>query len=173
AVQTAASLGAHVTEVPVPDMDALNTTDRLILLVEAAAVFGPHIERRADFGPDVWALIEQGRLLPATDYVDAQRLRRMIATEFSKIWTHIDCLMPPATPMTAPRIVETETTDSRAAITRLVRPFNALGWPALAMPCGFSTTGLPIGLQLIAAPRQEDTIFQGGPALGGVFGVIG
>jgi aspartyl-tRNA(Asn)/glutamyl-tRNA(Gln) amidotransferase subunit A len=177
AVQTAASLGAHVTEIPVPDVDALNIAARLILLAEAAAVFERHLGRRADFGADVLALIEQGRRLPATDYVNAQRLRRSLAAEFSKIWTHLDCLMTPATPITAPRIGETEITigstreDVRAVATRLVRPFNALGWPAVAMPCGVSSTGLPIGLQLVAAPRQEDTLFQVGAALEDALGV--
>ncbi len=179
AIQTAASLGEHVTEIRVPDADALNTAARLILLAEAAAVLGRYIERRADFGADVLDLVEQGRLVPATDYVDAQRLRRVLAAEFSKVWTHIDCLITPATPVTAPRIGETEITigsvkeDVRAMATRLVRPFNALGWPALAMPCGFSGSGLPIGLQIVAAPRQEDTLFQAGAALEDALGLIG
>jgi aspartyl-tRNA(Asn)/glutamyl-tRNA(Gln) amidotransferase subunit A len=172
AIQTAASLGAHVTEVQVPDVDALNTAARLILMAEAAAVFGRHLARRADIGADVLALIEQGRLLPATDYVDAQRLRRVLAAEFSKVWEHLDCLIAPATGMTAPTIADSATEAFRRAATRLVRPFNALGWPALAIPCGFSSAGLPIGLQLVAAPRQEDTLFQAGAALEDALGPL-
>jgi aspartyl-tRNA(Asn)/glutamyl-tRNA(Gln) amidotransferase subunit A len=55
--------------------------------------------------------------------------------------------------------------DVRLASTRLTRPFNVLGWPALAMPCGFSAAGLPIGLQLVAPPHREDTLFCAGAAL--------
>jgi len=55
--------------------------------------------------------------------------------------------------------------DVRIGSTRLVRPFNVLGWPALAMPCGFSDAGLPIGLQLVAAPGEEETLFRAGAAL--------
>jgi aspartyl-tRNA(Asn)/glutamyl-tRNA(Gln) amidotransferase subunit A len=177
AVQTAASLGAHVTEVRVPDAEALNTVARLILSVEAAAVFSRHLGRRQDFGADVLALVEQGRLLAGTDYVDAQRLRRVLADEFSKLWLHLDCLITPATAVTAPKIGETEVVigsvkeDVRSAATRLVRPFNALGWPALAMPCGISRGRLPIGLQLVAAPSQEDTLFQVGAALEDALGL--
>lgn len=59
------------------------------------------------------------------------------------------------------------------AATRLVRPFNVLGWPALVLPSGFSNTGLPIGLQLVAPRDQEDTLLQTGAALEDAFGLIG
>jgi len=49
--------------------------------------------------------------------------------------------------------------------TRLVRAFNVLGLPALSMPCGLSSQGLPIGLQLVAAPFEEATLLQLGAVL--------
>ena len=177
AVQTAAALGAHVSEVRLPDAGALNVMGRLVQLAEASALMASYLDRRADFGPDVLALAEQGRLIPAADYVNAQRVRTLLARDFAKIWEHLDCLMTPATPMTAPKIGQTSVAfgslheDVRSAATRLARPFNVLGWPALAMPCGFSSEGLPIGLQLVAPPRQEDTLLQAGAALEDAFGV--
>ena len=81
--------------------------------------------------------------------------------------------------MTAPKIGEMTvefgalSEDVRSAATRLARPFNVLGWPALALPCGFSKEGLPIGLQLVAPPRQEDTLLQAGAALEDALGVVG
>jgi len=179
AVQTAAALGAHVTEVGLPDAGALNVIGRVVQLAEVTGLLAPYLNRRRDFGPDVLALVEQGRLIPATDYVNAQRARRLLTRDFSKIWMHLDCLMTPATPMTAPRIGEmsvgfgTINEDVRSAATRLARPFNVLGWPALALPCGFSHEGLPIGLQLVAPPRQEDTLLQAGAALEDALGVAG
>ena len=65
------------------------------------------------------------------------------------------------------------TEDVRMAATRLTRPFNVLGWPALALPCGFSNAGMPIGLQLVAPPEQEDTLLQAGAALEAAFGIAG
>lgn len=177
AVQTAAALGAHVTEVRLPDAGALNVMGRVVQLAEASALLASYLDRRADFGPDVLALVEQGRLIPATDYVNAQRVRTLLARDFARIWMHLDCLMTPATPITAPKIGQASVAfgslheDVRSAATRLARPFNVLGWPALAMPCGFSSEGLPIGLQLIAPPRQEDTLLQAGAALEDAFGV--
>jgi aspartyl-tRNA(Asn)/glutamyl-tRNA(Gln) amidotransferase subunit A len=56
------------------------------------------------------------------------------------------------------------TEDVRLASTRLVRPFNVLGWPALSIPCGASREGLPIGLQLVAPPGKEHLLLGAGMA---------
>jgi len=180
AVQVAAALGAHVTEVRVPDCESLNVAGRIIQLCEVASLFAHYLaDRRADFGTDVLMLFEQGRLIPSIDYINAQRVRLDLAKEFQKVWRSLDCLMTPATPLTAPKIGDVGpafgpgTEDVRLAATRLTRPFNTLGWPALAMPCGFSEAGLPIGLQLIAPPRQEETLLQAGAALEDALGLVG
>ena len=170
-VQILASLGALVEEVRLPDANALNTTGRMIQLAEAAAVWRRYESRRSEFGTDVYALIQQGLLIPATDYLDAQRYRRILSREFSKIWTQVDCLLTPTTPIPAPKQgVSTVWSgdieeDVRIASSRVTGPFILLGWPALALPCGFSDAGLPISMQLVAAPKQERTLFQAGAAL--------
>jgi len=177
AVQTAAALGAHVTEIRLPDCEALNAVGRIVQLSEVSALLARYLARRDEIGRDILVLVEQGRLIPAIDYLNAQRVRTVLAREFSKIWKHLDCLMTPATPMTAPKIGETSVAigsfneDVRTAATRLTRPFNVLGWPALALPCGFSNAGLAIGLQLVAPPQQEDTLLQAGAALEDAFGI--
>ena len=89
-----------------PDMDAINAIGRVILLSEASAVFGDRLGDRESFGADVFALLEQGRLIAATDYVNAQRLRRLKREEFRSVWHVVDFLVTPTTPMTAPRIGE-------------------------------------------------------------------
>lgn len=179
AVQTAAALGAHVTEMRLPDPEALNIVGRIAQLSEVSALLARYLNRRSEIGRDILVLVEQGRLIPAIDYLNAQRVRRVLARDFSKIWKHLDCLMTPATPITAPKIGEMTvafgsiTEDVRTAATRLTRPFNVLGWPALALPCGFSSSGLPIGLQLVGPPQQEDSLLQAGAALEDAFGIAG
>jgi aspartyl-tRNA(Asn)/glutamyl-tRNA(Gln) amidotransferase subunit A len=180
AVQTVAALGAEVTEIRLPDVDALNTTGRLIQLAEASTVWKRFQHRRDDFGPDVFTLLQQGLLIPATDYLDAQRARKVLAREFSRIWEHVEhvhCLMMPCTPVVAAKRGEMTVQvgdvqeDVRLASTRLTRPFNVLGWPALSLPCGFSEDGLPIGVQLASAPHCEDVILQIGAALEDALGL--
>ena len=179
AVQTAAALGAHVTEIKLPDGEALNVVGRIAQLSEVSALLARYLDRRSEIGRDILVLVEQGRLIPAIDYLNAQRVRTVLARDFSKIWKHLDCLMTPATPMTAPKIGEMSvaigsfTEDVRTAATRLTRPFNVLGWPALALPCGFSNAGMPIGLQLVAPPQQEDSLLQAGAALEDALGIVG
>jgi aspartyl-tRNA(Asn)/glutamyl-tRNA(Gln) amidotransferase subunit A len=171
AVARAESLGAKIKSVRVPDVAALNAVARVILLAEASAVMEPYREPRQSFGPDVLALLDQGRLLPATDYVNAQRLRRKLRLEFEKLWTDVDCLFLATTPITAPKIGARSVRlaggdeDVRLAATRLVRGINALGYPALSMPCGLSASALPIGLQIVGPAFEEALILRIGAAL--------
>jgi aspartyl-tRNA(Asn)/glutamyl-tRNA(Gln) amidotransferase subunit A len=171
AVQTAAALGARIVDVRVPDIAALNVVGRMLQLPEATAVYRRYLERRSDFGADVLALLDQGRLISGADYLDAQRLRRIFVAEFAKLWEQVDCLLVPSTPITAPEIgqmtvqIGSETEDTRLATTRFMRGINIVGIPALAIPCGFTKAGMPIGLQLIAGAYQEDRLFKIGAAI--------
>lgn len=171
AIARAGTLGAVVKPIQLPDMEAINAVGYIILLAEAAAALEPFVGDRKRFGEDVLSLLDQGHCLPAVDYVNAQRLRRKLQIEFAEVWSQVDCLIMPTTPNTAPRIgdelVPSRDGDQnvRALATRLVRAFNVLGLPALSMPCGLSSQGLPIGLQLVAAPFQESTLLQLGAIL--------
>ncbi len=167
----AESCGAHVVPLRVPDIAAINAVARVILLAEASALMEPHLERRDQFGADVLALFDQGRFVPATDYVNAQRLRRTMQREFNALWSRVDCLVTATTPITAPRIGETGTTiggepeDVRLATTRLVRAINLLGLPAISIPYGSDHRGLPIGLQIVGKPFAEALILRVAQAL--------
>ncbi len=171
AVALAGELGAAVVPIRVPDVAAVNAIGRLILLAEAAAVMEPYLSDRSRFGADVLALLDQGRLIPATDYVQAQRLRRLAQREFASLWEKVDCLMMPATAMPAPKIGAMTVPlgggeeDVRIAATRLVRSMNVLGLPALSLPCGMSRSGLPIGLQIAGPPFREKRILRVAAAL--------
>jgi aspartyl-tRNA(Asn)/glutamyl-tRNA(Gln) amidotransferase subunit A len=143
----------------------------VILLAEASALMEPYLHRRSEIGADVLALLDQGRLLAATDYVNAQRLRRLYIDEFRKVWSAADFLLTPCTPITAPRIGEAtvtiagESEDARLATTRLVRGLNVLGVPALAVPSGRDSRGLPMSLQIIGKPWSEALLMKVGHAL--------
>ncbi len=167
----AESHGAEIVPLRVPDIAAINTVARVILLGEASALLEPHLEQRDRIGADVMALLDQGRLLPATDYINAQRLRRAMQREFARLWSRVDCLFTPTAPITAPRIGETaaaiggESEDVRLATTRFVRAINALGLPAVSVPCGVDRRGLPIGLQIVGQPFAEALILRVAQAL--------
>ena len=164
-VDEMAHQGAAVSEVRVPDLGQVNAAALIIQLSEVASLYA-HYTDPAPFGSDVWALIQQGKMMPAHEYVNAQRVRRLLRRDFDAVWEAVDVLVTPTTPVAAPRSDETtvrigaETENARMASTRLVRSINYLGEPALSMPCGQTSAGLPIGLQLISAPFTEPKLLQ-------------
>ncbi len=99
------------------------------------------------------------------------RFRRPIECEFRALWKQTDCLFTPTTPTAAPKIGQTtvqfgvEAEDVRLASTRLVRGVNLLGAPALSTPCGIDPEGMPLGLQIIGRPFEEDLVLRVGAAL--------
>jgi aspartyl-tRNA(Asn)/glutamyl-tRNA(Gln) amidotransferase subunit A len=166
AARLAAEAGAEIVPLRVPDIDALNTLARVVLLSEASALYERYMDERDLFGRDVLALLDQGRLIKATDYVNAQRLRRSLAREFSAVWTRVDCLFTPTTSVVAPRIGQATVTvdgvdeDVRLAATRFVRAINLLGVPAISLPCGMHSSGLPMGLQIVGRAFQEPALLR-------------
>lgn len=172
AAQVAEGRGATFVMGRVPDGAQLNTVAQVTLLSEAAAVHEPYIrKRRADYGLDVAANIDMGRMISATDFIQAQRMRRRILNVFLELFKKADCLFVPATPTAAPAIGATEVSidgkmeETRSASTRLLRGINALGLPSLAVPCGVTAEGLPIACQLIGKPFSEAKLLQIGAAL--------
>ena len=171
ALARATELGADVKPVQLPDMTALNAASMVIQYSEVAAMLEPRVADRTRFGKDVMALIDQGRLLAATDYVNAQRLRRQGQLDFRRVWNEVDCLIAPTTAIAAPRIGQTlvhigaRDEEIRSAATRLVRVFNVLGLPALSLPCGLTSAALPVGLQIVGRPFGEAEVLRLGAAL--------
>ncbi len=165
-------LGATVIPVKLPDVAAINTAGRLILLAEASAwLESYHLSRRNDISSEVLALLDQGRMVSGTAYVNAQRARRVLAREFARIWKQVDVLFTPTIPMGAPPLGKSTITlggveeDVRVASTKFVRPFNVLGLPALSVPCGLTPDNLPIGLQIVGPAYGERRILTAGAAI--------
>jgi aspartyl-tRNA(Asn)/glutamyl-tRNA(Gln) amidotransferase subunit A len=167
ALRRAESAGGRLVPVTTPDPAEINAIGRLILLAEASALMRPYLERRADFGPDVLALLDQGRLISATDYIDAQRLRRIYQRRWAGVWERADVVLTPTAPMEAPRIGREKVVtggaeeDVRLASTRLVRPFNVLGLPAISIP--MTHGALPTGLQIVGKPFDEAEVLAVAP----------
>jgi aspartyl-tRNA(Asn)/glutamyl-tRNA(Gln) amidotransferase subunit A len=164
-------LGATLVDIEVPDIEEFNSVVRLILLAEASSVHHRHLrEHREDFGDDVRALLDQGCFVRAADYLDAQRRRREFNDAFNKLLREVDVIAAPTIAVTAAKIGEDtiqvagRDENVRLATTRLVRALNMTGLPLLSVPCGISSRGLPIGLQLIGGGFDEATLLEVGHA---------
>jgi aspartyl-tRNA(Asn)/glutamyl-tRNA(Gln) amidotransferase subunit A len=174
--QAAAGLGAAVETVRVAAAEELTEAAFRIILAEAADSVADVWDRRAEFGEDVRQRFEQGRAQDPLLYLRAQQERVAASREFLRVFARCDILLAPATPTAAPRIGQTTLTeggkevDLRVATTRPSRPINLLGIPALALPCGTSPDGLPLGAQLLAPWGQERRLLAAGALLESVLG---
>lgn len=181
AVQAAADalgrLGAKVSTVTLPDFTALYRAAEVMVKCEAAAMHRPWMEKTPElYANQVRTRMEAGFFIPATQYIDALRLRAHFVTEFlSTAMDGVDAVLLPAIPFPLPTIEETDTEtkggpavlEMVAGFTGLTRPFNTLGIPALSVPCGFDSNGAPIGLQLVGRPFDEAMLYRIGHAYQG------
>lgn len=165
AQRLAAALGAEVREVPLPRLG--DTVEAATNLIVAEASYyhesqGYYPARAAEYGEDVRGHLEWGHELRAVDYLRAAEKRREVEEDFRAAFERAEILVAPTSPIPAPRIGEGSVriagereTAVRAELLRLTRPANLTGLPALTIPCGFTSQGLPAGLQLLG-PRGTE-----------------
>jgi aspartyl-tRNA(Asn)/glutamyl-tRNA(Gln) amidotransferase subunit A len=122
--------------------------------------------RAAGFGPEVRRRIMLGAYVLSAGYYDAyyakaQRVRTLIRRDFERAFAEVDAIVSPTAPTPAFKIGE-KTDDPLAMYLNDVFtiPAPLAGVPAISVPCGFSLTGLPIGLQVIGKPFDEATLFR-------------
>jgi aspartyl-tRNA(Asn)/glutamyl-tRNA(Gln) amidotransferase subunit A len=118
------------------------------------------------YTPAVRQRLETARYLLAEDYVRALDGRDGLRREVDRALSGYDALALPTLPIPAPEIgaslVEIGSTKEpvRALMLRLTQLFNLTGHPAVSLPCGLTTNGLPCGLQLVGARMQTDTLMR-------------
>jgi len=153
-------LGATIDDIELPDMAAAQSVGVLSILVEAATVHAEHRRTRPQaISPELHPILEVGAAVPASDYLQAQRLRRQIATAVVGALERLDGIVTPTTPVPATPIEATPAAHATLRY-RCTIPFNLTGLPAISVPCGFTTSGLPIGLQIVGRPFDEAGILR-------------
>ncbi|MBI2913482.1 MAG: Asp-tRNA(Asn)/Glu-tRNA(Gln) amidotransferase subunit GatA [Chloroflexi bacterium] len=161
AIEVLTKLGAEVAEVSLPHIAEAPAAVTAIMMPEALAYHQRWLaERPQDYGDDIRQRLELGMAFLGMHYVQAQRLRELIVQEWrQQVFDRVDLLATPTTPVPPPRIEESEV-QTTMTLVRFTGPFNLLGVPAISVPCGFTTSGLPIGLQLAARWWQEETVLR-------------
>jgi aspartyl-tRNA(Asn)/glutamyl-tRNA(Gln) amidotransferase subunit A len=171
AARSLEGLGASVEEVPLPRITHAGPASFAIIAAEATAYHEPYLKiRAAEYGADVRARRTTGQFVLATQYLKAQRARQVIRAEVDATLRQVHALLFPTTPIPAPPLeargvtVDGLTEDVRGWLIRCTRPINVTGHPALSVPCGFTSGGLPIGLQLVGRYFDEATLLRIGHA---------
>jgi aspartyl-tRNA(Asn)/glutamyl-tRNA(Gln) amidotransferase subunit A len=154
------SLGAEVLEADLPHIEDAFKAGTMTIVVEGATYHADRLRARpGDFSAQCKADLELGFFYKATDYLQAQRLRRHLMTEVAKVMAPLDALIMPTSPITATPI-EGNPADHPVYRVRNTMPFNFLSLPAISLQCGFSEQGLPIGLQIVGKAFDEGGILQ-------------
>ncbi len=145
------SAGASVVEVTLPASFKTAFEDQLLIMgVEAAAFHKPMYEKQAqDYRPKLREMLRQGLEIDAVTYTKALERRLRFIADMKLLAEQADVLLTPSTP-TAPLADLTNTGD-----TRFQGPWTSCGLPTITLPAGLAKSGLPMGIQLIAAPFEE------------------
>jgi aspartyl-tRNA(Asn)/glutamyl-tRNA(Gln) amidotransferase subunit A len=161
AVRVLQPLVAEVQEVTLPMLEEMVAAWWTICLAEASAYHQQTLAECAqDFGPIVRERLQAGLAIPAVQYLQAQRVRRAAVLEFDKLLARVDLLVLPAAFAEAPPIAAADAVHSSEVLRRRTvptAPFNLLGLPAVSVLCGFTDSGLPVGLQIVGR-RGEDRL---------------
>lgn len=178
AVSQLKALGMKVVKLNIAHTDMIAAVQLATSRVENVATAHEFLRNAPrDYNPPLFYRHIKSLLIPADVYVTAQRVRRLICEAFEAAFDKVDVLVAPTVGSPAQTIEEcrqgfaivdgrrVELQEERGTTGTLCTiPFNVTGLPAMSLCCGFSSQGLPIGMQIVGAPFDESRVLQVGHA---------
>jgi len=149
----------HEIELDVP-------TDRTLQTAEAYAYHVEFVSRSPElYQPETLRRIRKGEEISGEEVEQRRRELQKIRGEIKRVFENVDVLVTPTAPIPAPTIAELKENPDllrprELLLLRNTRPANMWGLPAISVPCGFTSAGLPIGLQIIGPHWREDKVLQ-------------
>ncbi|MFT3891671.1 MAG: amidase [Anaerolineales bacterium] len=159
------SMGCKVQEVNVDWMRDAALANKTMTQSDGAAVHRDRLKEHPEmFGDDIRRRLEDGAKTTSTEYILARRTQTEVKKRCELFFESHEFLLVPTTPIAAPTIEGHDAVEQAGRLTRFTAPFNLTGLPALSLPCGFTSTGLPIGLQIIARAWGDAKVLNAGYA---------
>ena len=159
--------GANLRQVAMPSMEHTRSISLAVQMPEALSYHNRYLDKRGDlYGADFRAGLALGQCLLAEQYIRARRFIEAYRRDMQRVFDGVDLLLTPATPVIAPHIGSVEVvTDGKAepvgnAITRYTSFFNMTGHPAITLPCGMHSEGLPIAAQFVGPHFADERLLE-------------
>ena len=168
AISVIGELGASSEDVSIPLAPNAGALTMSILSVEWANLHRPLFEPNFDeLDHNNKIRFLTGSIIPAQAYYKAQKIRAVLRQQILDALEKVDVLVLPTGPVTAPPVESVPGIESKehsltglAGRISFTGPFNLAGTPAISVPCGFSAAGMPMGLQIVGKPFDEETVLR-------------
>lgn len=158
--------GAEVVDVELPLYEELVTAQMITMQVESAAYHLPDLQSRwSDYGAGARFFVGGGALVPGTDYVQAQRARRLGQQRVAELFERVDLVVTPSCTWPAPAVADLDPLHPMKSLRGLhTQYWNSVGNPTLSVPIGFTAAGLPMGMQISGRPFADAAVLAAGDA---------
>jgi aspartyl-tRNA(Asn)/glutamyl-tRNA(Gln) amidotransferase subunit A len=164
AVEVFGAAGATVRDVRLPHVHLADAVGWVIMFAEFAALHETAFDRLGDYSrPLSQRLFVNSQFVHATDYLRAQRALHLLQHDFEACFDLVDVLIVPGMAGVAPRLDDMRfefggrSFEWGDLVAHMTMVFNLIGAPAVAVPAGLSTGGLPLGIQIAARPLDDHT----------------
>jgi aspartyl-tRNA(Asn)/glutamyl-tRNA(Gln) amidotransferase subunit A len=141
-------------------------TDRTLQAAESYAYHAASVAKSPGlYQPETVRRIRSGERVSAAEYIERRRELDRARRSIGQVFADVDALVTPTMPMPAPAIADLKANPealrpAELKLLRNTRPFNVWGLPAISLPCGFTQSGLPIGLQIAGPHWREDLVLR-------------
>jgi len=164
--------GAEIVDVRMPEFEeAINAWEKICYAEAAAAHAETYPSRIEDYGPGFRPVLERGQNVTGIEVAEAFRVRTEFSTRLRAMLSTVDAFVCPAVWCAPGTYSEAEVLGTARPVDPspwdhdvFTKPTNLSGSPALSVPCGFTTEGMPLGLQLIGAHLNEPKLLRIGQA---------
>ena len=140
--------------------------DRTLQAAESYAYHAENVAKHSElYLPETLRRIRSGEKVTAAEYIQRRRELEEARRQIHQVFAEVDVLVTPTTPIPAPALAELKASPdalrpAELKLLRNTRPFNVWGLPAISIPCGFTQSGLPIGLQIAGPHWREDLVIR-------------